>query len=173
MANTYKLISSATVGSGGAAAIDFTSIPATYTDLVLKLSTRSTSTDPDRASVLYTSLKFNNTSTTFSTRTLRTQGTTVSSFGSSAFFGYTAATNFTASTFDNTDYYIPNYAGSQQKSFSIDNSDEQNVAAYDAILALIAGLWDGTSAINRITLALNYGNFAQHSTAYLYGISSS
>jgi len=167
---TYTLISSVTVGSGGAASIDFTSIPATYTDLALKLSTRSTSTDPDRASVLYT-MKFNNTSTTYSGRTLRTQGSTVTSF-SGGFYGYTAASNFTASTFDNTDIYIPNYAGSNQKSFSIDNSDEQNVAIYDSILALIAGLWDGTSAINRITFTLGYGNFAQYSSIYLYGISN-
>ena len=33
MANTYKLIASNTVGSGGSSGIDFTSIPATYTDL--------------------------------------------------------------------------------------------------------------------------------------------
>jgi hypothetical protein len=36
MANTFELIASSTVGSGGAANIDFTSIPATYTDLCLK-----------------------------------------------------------------------------------------------------------------------------------------
>jgi hypothetical protein len=170
MANTYQLIASVTVGSGGAASIDFTSIPATYTDLALKLSTRSTSTDPDRASVLY-AMKFNNTATTYTGRTLRTNGLSASSFGG-GFYGYTAASNFTASTFDNTDIYIPNYAGSTQKSFSIDNSDEQNSANYDSILALIAGLWDGTSAINRITFTLDDGNFAQYSTAYLYGISN-
>jgi len=170
MASTYNLIASVTVGSGGAASIDITSIPATYTDLVLKLSTRSTSTDPDRASVLYT-MKFNNASTTYSGKTMRTQGTTVTTF-SGAFFGYTAASNFTTSTFDNTDTYITNYAGSNQKSFFIDNSDEQNVANYDSILGLIAGLWDGTGAINQITLTLGYGNFAQYSTAYLYGISN-
>ena len=37
MANTYVAIATVTVGSGGAASIDFTSIPATYTDLVVKL----------------------------------------------------------------------------------------------------------------------------------------
>jgi hypothetical protein len=33
MATTYEIIASVTVGSGGAADIEFTSIPATYTDL--------------------------------------------------------------------------------------------------------------------------------------------
>ena len=54
MANTYTLISSVTVGSGGAANIEFTSIPATYTDLLLKLSTRttrSTATDSNKLTV--------------------------------------------------------------------------------------------------------------------------
>jgi hypothetical protein len=40
MANTYEAIATVEVGSGGAADIEFTSIPATYTDLVLKLSAR-------------------------------------------------------------------------------------------------------------------------------------
>jgi hypothetical protein len=35
MATTYEIIASVTVGSGGAADIEFTSIPATYTDLVV------------------------------------------------------------------------------------------------------------------------------------------
>jgi hypothetical protein len=170
MANTYSLISSVTVGSGGAASIDITSIPATYTDLLLKFTARGTTTSPDRDSLLYT-MKFNNTATTYTGRTFRTQGTIASSFGG-AFYGYINASSFTASTFSSTDTYISNYAGSNQKSFSIDNTDEQNSANYDSILALIAGTWDGTGAINRITLTLDYGNFAQYSTAYLYGISN-
>ena len=40
MANTFVLLASTTVGSGGASSIDFTSIPATYTDLVVKVSGR-------------------------------------------------------------------------------------------------------------------------------------
>ena len=40
MATTYSLISSVTVGSGSAATIGFTSIPATYTDLLLSYSAR-------------------------------------------------------------------------------------------------------------------------------------
>ena len=47
MANTYTLISSVTVGSGGASSIDFTSIPATYTDLCLVWSGRSAGSDVD------------------------------------------------------------------------------------------------------------------------------
>ena len=41
MAVTHNLISTITVGSGGAASIDFTSIPQTYTDLLVKISLRA------------------------------------------------------------------------------------------------------------------------------------
>jgi hypothetical protein len=41
---TYTLINSVTVGSGGAASMEFTSIPSTYTDLVVKISGRSDNT---------------------------------------------------------------------------------------------------------------------------------
>ena len=40
MANTYEAIATVEVGSGGAANIELTSIPATYTDLSLFISTR-------------------------------------------------------------------------------------------------------------------------------------
>ena len=46
MANTYVQIgSTVTVGVSGAASIDFSSIPSTYTDLVLKVSGRSNRVD--------------------------------------------------------------------------------------------------------------------------------
>ena len=40
MANTYTLIEAQTLGSS-AASVTFSSIPATYTDLIIKASTRS------------------------------------------------------------------------------------------------------------------------------------
>jgi len=40
MANTLKKIQTVTVGSGGAASIEFTSIPQTYTDLKLVVITQ-------------------------------------------------------------------------------------------------------------------------------------
>jgi hypothetical protein len=41
MATTYEAIETVEVGSGGAADIEFTSIPGTYTDLVVKVSARN------------------------------------------------------------------------------------------------------------------------------------
>ena len=173
MATTYVQIgTTVTVGSGGAATIDFSSIPSTYTDLILKISARGTTTSAARDSLL-SSIKFNNTATTYVSKWVRTQGTAASSINGGALAGYVNASNFTASTFNNTDIYIPNYAGSNKKSYSMENVAEQDSASYDSILGFGAGNWDGTGAINQITFSLDYGNFAQNSTAALYGIKSS
>jgi len=54
------LIASATVGSGGAASVDFTGIPATYTDLAILVSGRSGDTGGGSFGV---SIVFNNDTT--------------------------------------------------------------------------------------------------------------
>jgi hypothetical protein len=74
----------------------------------------------------------------------------------------------TASSFSSGEIYIPNYAGSTNKSYSIDSVTEQN--ATGALAELIAGLWSQTAAITQITLSSS--NFQQYSTAYLYGVSN-
>jgi hypothetical protein len=53
MATTYKLISSVTVGSGGATTMTFSSIPQTYTDLLLKISSRNTTGGADNHRVTF------------------------------------------------------------------------------------------------------------------------
>jgi hypothetical protein len=87
--------------------------------------------------------------------------------------GYVPDTSATSSTFSNTEIYIPNYAGSTAKSLSSDAVQENNSgAAGEALMQLIAGLWSLTSAVNQVTFTLSTGNFAQHTTAYLYGVSN-
>jgi hypothetical protein len=169
---TYKLISSVTVGSGGAANITFSSIPATFTDLLIKVSARTNRADD--SDDLY--LTFNGISSGYSTRNLEGGGTTVSSdsfAGISTKIGRMSqnAANNTANTFGNAEVYIPNYTSSKIKSISIDNVREHN-GTYGS-LNFIAGLWSysGQPAITSITFTPN-GNFVQYSTAYLYGISN-
>lgn len=171
MATTYTLISSVTVGSGGAANIEFTSIPNTYTDLLLKVSLRSATNDTDE----WTTLTFNGTSSGYSQRVLGGNGTAAFSISSSgAEWNYTGemnAANSTASTFNNTDIYIPNYAGSNNKSISVDSVMEQN--ATKGIASLGAGLLSNSAAITSIRIKPNTtANLVQYSTAYLYGISN-
>ena len=164
MANTFELIASSTVGAGGAASIDFTSIASTYTDLCLKVSTRHATGAP------YLAVAFNGSSASFTYRYLEGSGAAASSGNGSA--NWSVAINpssATASTFSNGEIYIPNYAGSTNKSFSADGVTENNGTT--AYADLFASLWSNTAAINQITLsAVGGGNFVQYSTAYLYGV---
>jgi hypothetical protein len=172
MANTYTLIASNTVGSGGSATISFTSIPATYTDLCLQLSIRTADTG-----LVYDGIKvtFNGSSSGYSDRMVYGDGssaTSANTSGSSTRFHYATTNLATSSTFCNTFLYITNYAGSNYKSISSDSVTENNGTA--VITVLNAALWSNTAAITSVSLTSNSGaNFTQYSTAYLYGISNS
>jgi len=169
MATYIQIGSTVTVGAGGAASIDFSSIPATYTDLVLKMSARVSTGGANNDDTV---LKFNNISTSFTGRFLAGTGSsTASSTWGAGWGGYANGSGSTASTFANTELYIPNYAGSTNKSFSVDAVTENN--ATQSYTNLTAELWSNTSAINQITITAGSGVFVQYSTASLYGISKS
>lgn len=170
MATTFTKIATIELTGGAAANMDFTSIPSTYTDLCLKVTARDSSTNN-----LFT-LQFNGDTSTanYSTRYLYGSGSGSPSSGSnSAWYvaGITNPSGNTASTFASTEFYIPNYAGSTQKSVSTDGVQENNATGAWAWLS--ASIWTGTAAINRITIAGISANFAQYSSATLYGISKS
>ena len=168
MANTYTLIASSTVGSGRAATIDFTSIPGTYTDLLLSVSLRSTEALVETNATI----SFNSSSANKSARTLYGNGSTASSFTyASEIYLWLSGANSTASTFGNSQYYIPNYVSSNNKSISIDSTSENNATL--VAQSLSAGLWSNSAAITSITITCGGGNFVQYSTAYLYGIKNS
>ena len=162
MANTFELIASSTVGSGGAASIDFSSIPQTYTDLVVKLSVR-----PDSADSI--AIKFNGSTTGYSSKNLEGSGASASSGNSPAsgrYINYAVLT--TASTFTSVEVYIPNYTSANYKSAQADAVGEAN--ATTAYADLNAILWSNTAAINQITLYFVSQNLVTNSTAYLYGV---
>lgn len=168
MAVTYKKIASVTVGSGGAATMAFTNIPQTYTDLVLKVSARQGS-----AGTLV-QLTFNGSATSYSNKRLYGTGSAAASDSNDTTFVSNTMNNdgsFTASTFGNGEFYIPNYTGSTNKSVSVDGVTENNSTT--ALSMLTASLWSDTAAITSITLTAQIPNFVEHSTATLYGISNS
>lgn len=168
--NTMVKIQTVTVGSGGASSIDFTSIPQTYTDLVIKTSARNTST----STTMY--LEFNGSGgTAYSVRLLYGDGSAAGSTSSSSRAnikndGGADDSGYTASTFASSEIYIPNYTSSNYKSVSIDGVPENN--ATTTYMNMVAGLWSSTSAITSIKLTLYTGNFAQYSTATLYGVTA-
>jgi hypothetical protein len=173
MANTYVQIGSTiTVGAGGQASIDFTSIPSTFTDLVLVLSTRCTAAGIDED----LGMRFNGdtTSGNYSYTTLIGTGTSAVSGGQlNASFNYVGRANgstSTASTFSNQQIYIPNYSvTSIQKSSSFDGVRENNTT--NGTNDLFANNYNQTAAISSIKIyCLGAANFVQYSTATLYGI---
>jgi hypothetical protein len=168
---TYTLISAVTVGSGGAATIEFSSIPASYTDLLIDFSGRLSSAPFGADQEIWCELGFNGQGSHVNNtgKLLSGFGTSVNSTSNYTFF-YIPTSLATANTFANTQIYIPNYAGSTQKSFSIDSVQENNVTT--AYQNLSAGLWTGTAAITTFTIYPRSGSFAQYSTAYLYGVSN-
>lgn len=166
MATTFTLISTVTVGSGGAASIDFTSIPATYTDLILKYSLRTNTSYAGNG--FYFQYAFNGSTSNFTQKNLAGNGSTATSSSASAFYGITDPSDWTSSTFANGEAYFPNYAGSTYKSVSQDVVAENNgTLGWDVIYA---GLWSQTAAINQITITPAGGSWVQYSSASLYGI---
>lgn len=169
MANTYVKIASY-AATGSVATIDLTSIPSTYTDLLLRGSIRGT----NASTYSQVTMTFNGSTSGYSSRNLEGgDGAAASYSTSSAAYvtaGYVSGANATASTFGVFDVYIPNYAGSANKSMSVDSAGETN-AANGIYMDFFANLWANSAAINQITLSLT--NIAQYSTVTLYGISKS
>jgi hypothetical protein len=170
MANTYIPIASTIVGSGGAATITFSSIPSTYTDLLLTLSPVYTGTG--NQTTLWLS-QINGSSSNLSNRWLRGSGSAVFSSTDASGGIYLNQVGFADSnTFASMNIYIPNYAGSLTKSIYVDTVQERN--ATEAYQAFVGGYWANTAAITSLTLDPDGSNtFAQNTTAYLYGISNS
>ena len=166
MANTYTLIASNTL-STSTATVTFSSIAATYTDLVIKASVRCDRSSPNYGDF---SVRFNGSTTGFTQKNVFGDGSSTGS-STSTYTGIDSAFA-TASTFSNLEIYIPNYTSANNKSFSIDNVTENNATEVRTVLS--AGLWSNSAAITSIEmLEINSTNFVQYSTFYLYGIKNS
>lgn len=166
---TMTLIASSTVTSGGSSvSITFSSLPSTFTDLLVVGSIKSTTTNGGffvhNAYVLY-----NNDSASYTRRQLNGDGSvTVSFSGSDRIIGFVPTSDSGgANTFGSLQLYVPNYAGSTNKSYSADTVTENN--ATTARQTITAGLWSNTSAINSLKIECD-GGFATGSMMSIYGI---
>ena len=170
MANTYTLIASNTVSSSSVSSVTFSSIPSTYTDLLVKVSWRDTQTQIYGGLFYY----FNGLTTNRTNKYLEGNGATAvsGSAGSNTKMqvGSGTGASATANTFASGEIYIPNYAGSTNKSSSADGVGENN--ATTAYATLNANLWSSTAAITQIDFVADVA-IAQYSSFYLYGIKNS
>ena len=173
MATTYTLISS-NVLSSSAASVTFSSIPATYTDLVIRASVRG---DSAAAAVNMKVLLNNDTTTNYSGTSVYNSGTTGDSLQvsntASPYSGLINADTSTSNTFSNIEIYIPDYLSTTSKPFNTAFAPESNTTGGVGYSNWVsAQLYRGTSAVTRIDLILNGGNLMATSSFYLYGISN-
>lgn len=171
MANlNYVLLERVTVGETAVSSITFNSIPQTgYTDLKIVASTRSTYS----AAFSRAKMQINASTTSYSNRMVYGDGSATSSATSTDYitYVYSVGSTATASTFGSAEIYIPNYAGSNNKSVSVDSVTENNAASAYAVLE--AGLLSNTAAITSLTFTdANSGSFVQYSTFSLYGLAA-
>ena len=168
MASTYELIASQTLGSGGAASITFSGIPATFTDLVLHVSARTSRANNGD----YILLKLNGAEAN-SGRSLWGYSTTVVSGTAVNNILIVPAATAAASTFSSVEIYVPNYTSTTSKSVTATSSAEDNAASSQGNSAGVL-LWSSgsaaTAAITSVTLTGRFNSFVEFSSAYLYGI---
>ena len=172
MATTCKLIAKNVLGSA-AASVTLSSIPATHTDLLLLVSCRgdtNVGSAPQYGTDFY--LRLNGDTSNHSSRVLVGKGNSAYSTNPSSIRGVLTLPRATSSTFGNTEFYIPNYAGSTKKSVSVTSVQESN-HANDVYIECAAGLWDSTSAVTSLEVWPYSGNFVADSSFYLFGITKS
>ena len=163
---THVKIASVLVGSGGSASMAFSSIPATFSDLILYVSARNT-----YAGVADDILINFNGGADRTSRYLYGTGSAVSSVSVGAGIGLLTSNNATASVFASVKIMITQYAGSNYKSINaMSVSENADALAYQVTAS---GIWSNTAAITSIALTPSSGNFMEFSSADLYGIKNS
>lgn len=161
---TMLLIQNQTLGSN-ASWIEFSSIPQDGTDLYFLISARTTLGDLQEA----IRPSFNGSTSGFTNRQLYGVGSGGGQTDNPPRdAGYATGNAATASTFSNSNLYIPNYAGNANKSYSVDSVIENNGAS--TYLQLLAGFWSNTAAITTVRLTPASGNFVTGTTISLYKI---
>jgi hypothetical protein len=169
MANTYTLIEAKTLGSA-VASVTFSSIPQTYTDVQLVMSTRTTNTAGREQIFIYP-----NGSTTNNNRVVLygyDGATPAGGGGTDKFIGWQTGGGATASTFSNISVYFSGYRTSKNKPYSADLVAENNSTS-NYILNFNGSLWSDSTAISSIQIDCETHSFAVNSTFYLYGIKNS
>lgn len=165
MAATYERISNI-VSTGTTSSVTFSSIPATYTDLVLILKPIT-----DNVTGAYPYLRFNSDSGTNYSRTfIRGNGTTASTDrASNENIGYIIGGNVIQLTSQFIGLVsINDYSNTTTNKMWLSRT---NVAiGTDASAEALIGLWRNTSAINNISIFCGGTSFVSGSTFALYGI---
>jgi hypothetical protein len=167
---TFEPIATTTLGSA-AASVTFSSIPSTYTDLVLVCEGYMATQDGSVVRIQFNSDTGNNYSSTY----VGGNGSTASSSRYTNVPGIYATTGLigwstTSSNRGNTISHIMNYTNTTTYKTVLDRSN-LTAGSYPGSAADV-GLWRSTAAITSIKVDTNGGTFASGSTFTLYGIAA-
>jgi len=167
-ANSYESIATAT-GTGSSGTITFSSIPATYKHLQIRLLARSTQV----ATSVSASIQCNgDTGSNYARHTLNGDGATATSNSSSTAVSMTlfriTGASVTANIMGTGIVDIQDYQSTTKyKTFrSISGEDENGAGS----IRLQSGLWQSTSAINSLNVFLASDSFTTTTVVALYGI---
>lgn len=160
------LIARVTVGAGGANTIEFTNIPNTFQHLQLRIMSKSTNNE-DNGDMIFNGI----TTNTYAWHSLFGNGTSVTADASAnranivavRLAGSSFANVFSANQIDILDYA----STSKNKTVRVFKGQDNNGSG---AVFLESGLCVSTSAITSIRFTARSFNFAQHSTASLYGV---
>jgi hypothetical protein len=173
---SYESIATVTVGSGGAATIDFTSIPATYTHLQIRGIVRDTTAGTGSQNA---SIQVNGSSTGYSLHYVAGNGSsafTDNAYNASQSYLYPVVSGgATASVFSSAIIDILDYKNTNKyKTFRCLSGFDLNGSGSGTV-RFASGSWQNTDAISSISLFPygGSGNFAEYSSFALYGIKGS
>jgi hypothetical protein len=170
--NSFESIATVTVGSGGAANVEFTSIPSTYTHLQVRILARSTRTTSETD---YMNVTLNSdTGANYSYHYLQGDGSSAAAGASasinqaySSYIGSDGASNsniFGVNILDLLDYANTNKNTTFRFLGGMDNNGTGGK------VALMSDAWYNTNAVTSIKFAPSTGSFKQYSSFALYGI---
>lgn len=173
---TFTQIANYTITGSAASSIDIQSIPSTYTDLVVKLSLRHTTAGgEDTPYVRFNNDSGSNYDQVFGSARGSGSGTPAQSSGgtTASWIGTLPGAGDTSDSFASIDLFIPNYANTSYYKVHYAESVTEGMAA-SLYTRVFGSTWKSTSAINRITVAVNSGySLAVGSSVNIYGISKS
>lgn len=176
MANTFKKIQTVTLSDANASSMVFSSIPATYDDLFIKVSARTDRTGytTDLITVAFTG----GTNTAYAARFEGNGSGVSSSLWGSLYIPLASTSISTTGIYGSGNAYFTNYAKSSPTFYKCINSygvNEHGATGAQTAWQVVSSIAIvGTAPITQITLTPNSGsNFIRYSSATLYGINRS
>lgn len=180
MANTFTLIGTTTIGAGGSSSIGFSSIPATYTDLMIvgAIKTNRNASNDFIKGYFNTDQTDGNYSgyLAYGSATGAPAAGTFAALGAPRYFGECAGdTNAVTNNFSSTYIYIQDYATAGiTKCYVAEGGQNAWGGSNAQIVSTAIGRWTGTAAINAVTFVPGVQTlWLQYSTLSLYGIKGS